>query len=38
VLLVLQLERIAMLNDSPAMIEILADVLALHESSLTIPS
>ncbi|HKC93040.1 MAG TPA: ferrochelatase [Nitrospira sp.] len=34
----MQLERIAMLNDSPAMIEILADVLALHESSLTIPS
>ena len=34
----MQLERIAMLNDSPAMIEILADVLALHESSLTISS
>ena len=34
----MQLERIAMLNDSPAMIEILTDVLALHESSLTIPS
>ena len=33
-----QLERIAMLNDSPAMIEILVDVLAVHESSLTIPS
>ena len=34
----MQLERIAMLNDSPAMIEILVDVLAVHESSLTIPS
>jgi ferrochelatase len=34
----MQLERIAMLNDSPEMIEILVDVLALHESSLTIPS
>ena len=34
----MQLERIAMLNDSPAMIEILLDVLAAHESSLTIPS
>jgi protoporphyrin/coproporphyrin ferrochelatase len=34
----MQLERIAMLNDSPDMIEILVDVLAAHESSLTIPS
>ena len=34
----MQLERIAMLNDSPVMIEILADVLAAHESTLTIPS
>ncbi len=34
----LQLERIAMLNDSDAMIEILVDVLAAHESTLTIAS
>ena len=34
----MQLERIGMLNDSPAMIETLVDVLAVHESSLTIPS
>ena len=34
----MQLERIAMLNDSPAMIDILADVLAAHESTLTISS
>ena len=34
----IQLERIAMLNDSPAFIETLADVVTAHESSLTIPS
>ncbi len=34
----LQLERIAMLNDSPAMIDTLADVLAAHETSLADPS
>jgi ferrochelatase len=34
----MQLERIAMLNDSPAFIDILVDILAAHESSLTIPS
>lgn len=32
------LERMAMLNDSPAMVEILIDVLAEHESSLTTAS
>jgi len=30
----LQLERIAMLNDSPAFIDVLASVLRAHESSL----
>ena len=34
----MQLERIAMLNDSPAMIDILADVIAAHASTLTISS
>jgi ferrochelatase len=34
----IRLERIAMLNDSPAFIETLVDVLTAHESSLTIPS
>lgn len=34
----MQLERIAMLNDAPALIETLVDVLAAHESSLTIVS
>ncbi len=34
----MQLERIAMLNDSPALVETLADVLAAHESSLCIRS
>src|SRR6185437_6018451 len=34
----LHLERIAMLNDSPALIETLRDVLAAHESSLCIQS
>jgi ferrochelatase len=34
----IQLERIAMLNDSPALIETLANVVAAHESSLTMPS
>ncbi len=34
----MQLERIQMLNDSPALVEVLADVLAAHESSLTITS
>jgi len=34
----IQLERIAMLNDSPAFIETLLHVIAAHESSLTIPS
>lgn len=33
----IRLERIAMLNDSPSLVEILVDVLAAHES-LTIPS
>jgi ferrochelatase len=30
----IQLERMAMLNDSPALVETLLDVLAAHESSL----
>lgn len=34
----MQLERMAMLNDSPALIDTLADVLAAHESFLTITS
>ena len=34
----MQLERIAMLNDSAHFIETLADILVAHESSLTIPS
>jgi protoporphyrin/coproporphyrin ferrochelatase len=34
----MQLERMQMLNDSPALIETLLDVLAAHESSLTIRS
>jgi ferrochelatase len=34
----MRLERIAMLNDSPAFIETLVDVVAAHESSLSIPS
>ena len=34
----IRLERMAMLNDSPAMIEALVDVLNAHEASLTIPS
>jgi len=34
----MQLERIAMLNDSPAMIDTLADVLAQHQSSLCVRS
>jgi ferrochelatase len=34
----IQLERIPMLNDSAAFIETLVDVIAAHESSLTIPS
>lgn len=34
----LHLERMAMLNDSPAMLETLRDVLATHESSLCTPS
>jgi protoporphyrin/coproporphyrin ferrochelatase len=34
----MQLERIPMLNDSPALVEVLVDVLAAHESSLTITS
>jgi ferrochelatase len=34
----IQLERISMLNDSPAFIEMLVDVISAHESSLTIPS
>jgi protoporphyrin/coproporphyrin ferrochelatase len=34
----IQLERMAMLNDSPAFIETLVDVISAHESSLTIPS
>jgi protoporphyrin/coproporphyrin ferrochelatase len=34
----MQLERMAMLNDSPALVETLADVLAAHESSLRRPS
>jgi ferrochelatase len=34
----MQLERIAMLNDSPAMIDTLADVLARHQSSLCVRS
>jgi ferrochelatase len=32
----IDLERIAMLNDSPALIDTLLDVLAAHESSLCI--
>lgn len=34
----MQLERIAMLNDSSAFIETLADIVMAHESSLSIPS
>lgn len=34
----MQLERMAMLNDSPALVETLLDVLAAHESSLCIQS
>jgi protoporphyrin/coproporphyrin ferrochelatase len=34
----IQLERMAMLNDSEAFIETLVDVISAHESSLTIPS
>ena len=34
----IQLERIAMLNDSAAFLETLVDVVTVHESSLTIPS
>lgn len=34
----MQLERMAMLNDSPALVDTLADVLAAHERSLCIPS
>ena len=34
----MQLERIAMLNDSPALLQTLGDVLASHESSSCIPS
>ena len=34
----IQLERIAMLNDSPAMVEILVSVLAAHESALVVHS
>ena len=34
----IQLERIAMLNDSSAFIETLLDIVAAHESSLSIPS
>lgn len=34
----MQLERIAMLNDSPALVDTLADVLAVHERSLCIQS
>lgn len=34
----MRLERIDMLNDSPAMIDTLADVLAAHEAALKIPS
>jgi ferrochelatase len=34
----MQLERIAMLNDSAAFIETLADIVSAHESSLSIPS
>lgn len=34
----MQLERITMLNDSPAMIDILADVITAHASTLTISS
>jgi ferrochelatase len=33
-----QLERIAMLNDGPALIDTLADVVSAHESSLAILS
>lgn len=34
----MQLERIAMLNDSPALIDTLRDIVALHESSLRVRS
>ncbi len=34
----MQLERIAMLNDSARFIETLADIIVAHVSSLTIPS
>jgi ferrochelatase len=34
----MQLERIAMLNDSPALVETLAEILAAHESALCIQS
>ncbi|MDH5641801.1 MAG: ferrochelatase, partial [Nitrospira sp.] len=34
----MQLERMAMLNDQPALVEILLDVLAAHESTLCLPS
>lgn len=34
----IHLERMAMLNDSPALVEVLADVLAAHESSLCLRS
>jgi protoheme ferro-lyase len=34
----MQLERIAMLNDAPALIETLAELVASHEAALTITS
>ena len=34
----MQLERIAMLNDSPALVDTLFDIVAAHESSLRVPS
>jgi protoporphyrin/coproporphyrin ferrochelatase len=34
----MKLERIAMLNDSPVLVETLVDVLSAHESTLSIPS
>ncbi len=34
----MQLERIAMLNDQPALVDTLFDILAAHESSLCLPS
>ena len=34
----MQLERMAMLNDQPALVEVLLDVLAAHESTLCLPS